>query len=158
MVSIMLVLACVAVALVGLVLEWLALNSYWLGWLFGWLVLNSYLFGWLVLNSYWFGWLFGIDLVGIEFVLAWLVGIGRAGIGFVLGWLVGTGRVGIDLVGIGLADDGKGRPAPCANAPLSTPGQVRSKETPAMLIAITIVIAKLHFQQFQMQYLFNMPG
>ena len=88
----------------------------------------------------------GIGLVGIEFVLAWLVGIGRAGIGFVLGWLVGTGRVGIDLVGIGLADDGKGRPAPRANAPLSTPGQVRSKETPAMLIAITIVIAKLHFQ------------
>ena len=63
----------------------------------------------------------GIGLVGIESVLAWLV----------LGWL---------------ADDGKGRPAPRANAPLSTPVQVRSKETPAMLIATTIVIAKLHFQ------------
>ena len=74
------------------------------------------------LDSYWLGW-----LVGIDFVLAWLVSIGR---------------VGIDLVGIGLADDGKGRPAPRANAPLSTPGQVRSKETPAMLIAATIVIAK----------------
>ena len=66
----------------------------------------------------------GIGLVGIESVLAWLV----------LGWL---------------ADDGKGRPAPRANAPLSTPGQVRSKETPAMLIASTIVIAKLHFKTFQ---------
>ena len=100
-------------------------------------------------------------LAGIEFVVVWLVGIGvvgiglvgtefvlaqQVGIGFVLGWLVGTGRIGIDLVGIGLADDGKGRPAPRANAPLSTPGQVRSKETPAMLIATTIVIAKLHFQ------------
>ena len=66
----------------------------------------------------------GIGLVGIESVLAWLV----------LGWL---------------ADDGKGRPAPRANAPLSTPGQVRSKETPAMLIVTTIVNAKLHFQSFQ---------
>ena len=63
----------------------------------------------------------GIGLVGIESVLAWLV----------LGWL---------------ADDGKGRPAPRANAPLSTPGQVRSKEIPAILIAATKVIAKLHFQ------------
>ena len=103
----------------------------------------------------------GVWLAGIEFVVVWLVGVGvvgiglvgtefvlaqQVGIGFVLGWLVGTGRIGIDLVGIGLADDGKGRPAPRANAPLSTPGQVRSKETPAMLIATTIVIAKLHFQ------------
>ena len=71
---------------------------------------------------------------------------GRVGIDLVGLGLVGIGRVGIDLVGIGLAADGKGRPAPRANAPLSTPGQVRSKETPAMLIATTIVIAKLHFQ------------
>ena len=80
-------------------------------------------------------------MTGIGFLLGWLVGTGRVGIG-----LVSPGSVGIDLVGIGLADDGKGRPAPRANAPLSTPGQVRSKETPAMLIATTIVIAKLHFQ------------
>ena len=86
-----------------------------------------------------------VGLVGLVFID--LVGFGLVGIEFVLAWLVGIGRVGIDLVGIGLvADDGKGRPAPRANAPLSTPGQVRSKETPAMLIATTIVITKLHFQ------------
>ena len=89
-----------------------------------------------------------VGLVGLVFID--LVGFGLVGIEFVLAWLVGIGRVGIDLVGIGLvADDGKGRPAPRANAPLSTPGQVRSKETPAMLIASTIVIAKLHFKTFQ---------
>ena len=71
---------------------------------------------------------------------------GRVGIDLVGLGLVGIGRVGIDLVGIGLAADGKGRPAPRANAPLSTPGQVRSKETPVMLIATTIVITKLHFK------------
>ena len=112
-----------------------------LAWLVVWLAGIEFVVVWLVGIG-----VVGIGLVGTEFVLAQQVGIGRAGIGFVLGWLVGTGRVGIDLVGIGLADDGKGRPAPCANAPLSTPGQVRSKETPAMLIATTIVIAKLHFQ------------